>query len=96
MSFVPGYTEQAIRLPDLTDDSDLPSGWKEEERICYWRSPNHWWIYLPEAGIGRLTRHTVVEHEDGTITVTPSIAQGPAGGPWKRHGFLTRGEWKEV
>lgn len=88
-------TELAIRLGDLKSDGDLPVD-LDDSRICYWKSPTQWWIYLPSAGIGRLTAHTVVEHEDGTITVTPSIAQGPPGGPWKRHGFLTRGEWREV
>lgn len=27
----------------------------------------------PEAGQGNLSRHEVIEHEDGTITVSPSI-----------------------
>lgn len=95
MSFQPGYTETALRLPDVATGGDLPTN-LDDSRICYWRTPNEWWIYLPEAGIGRLTAHTVVENDDGMITVTPSIALGPAGGPWKRHGFLTRGEWREV
>jgi hypothetical protein len=39
----------------------------------------------------------VTEHEDGTITVKPSIGLGRAGAPggFARHGFLTRGEWRE-
>ena len=88
-------TEQAIRLPDVAR-GDLPTG-LDEARVCYWLEPDTgtWWIYLPTAGIGRLTKHNVVEHEDGTITVTPSIAQGRPGKPWDRHGFLTRGEWRE-
>lgn len=46
--------------------------------------------------IGRLTNHEVTEHEDGTITVRPSILLGPAAPRKKRHGYLTRGVWKEV
>jgi hypothetical protein len=38
--------EPAIRLPDLPSDSDLPSDF-DMARICYWRSPSEWWIYLP-------------------------------------------------
>jgi hypothetical protein len=34
--------------------------------------------------------HAVIEHEDGTITVSPSIVM-PAGQRW--HGFLVRGIW---
>ena len=85
----------AIRLPDVAR-GDSPTG-LDESRVCYWLESNTgtWWIYLPRAGIGRLTKHTVVEHEDGTITVTPSIAHGYTDEPPERHGFLTRGEWRE-
>lgn len=92
--------EQAIRLADV-ERGDLPVG-LDTSRICYWRDPEQWWIYLPRAGsggggIGNLAAHTVEEHGDGTITVTPSIATWPAGKPRSsgRHGFLTRGEWRE-
>lgn len=46
--------------------------------------------------LGTLRNHTVVEHEDGTITVSPSIlvGQGTTNTPW--HGFLERGIWREV
>lgn len=39
--------------------------------------------------------HKVVEHEDGTITVSPSILirAGRAGQSW--HGYLERGVWRE-
>ena len=43
---------------------------------------------------GCLARHTVVEHEDGTITVSPSILiEQPPLGTW--HGYLERGVWRE-
>jgi hypothetical protein len=88
--------EEAVRLTDLASDSDLPGG-LDDTRVCYWRSPGGWWIYLPSAGVGRLVNHEVTEHEDGTITVKPSIGLGRAGAPggFARHGFLTRGEWRE-
>jgi hypothetical protein len=39
--------------------------------------------------------HTIVEHEDGTITVSPSIlVTGSHGKQW--HGYLERGVWREV
>lgn len=41
-----------------------------------------------------LTNHKVIEHEDGTITVSPSILISDNAGPlW--HGFLERGVWRE-
>lgn len=43
----------------------------------------------------RLDLHQSVVHEDGTITVSPSIlALGHDGVNW--HGFLERGVWREV
>jgi len=52
-----------------------------------------WEICDPLGHAGRLGSHDVTEHEDGTITVSPSILDPEAGG-W--HGFLERGVWREV
>lgn len=57
----------------------------------------HWECCAPDGSSGRLdpTIHTVIEHEDGTITVTPSIdfSKRKPGG-W--HGHLVRGDgWME-
>ena len=54
-----------------------------------------WWeVTTPDGHVGSLdpSIHTVVEHEDGTITVTPSIdmSRRHAGA---YHGFLRKGEW---
>jgi hypothetical protein len=61
-------------------------------------SDNHpagviWYICDPADHVGRLVNHTVTEHEDGTITVSPSILN-PAPGGW--HGYLEHGEWRSV
>ena len=55
----------------------------------------HWELTAPDGRGGRLDPkvHTVVEHEDGTITVTPSIDLSQRV-PGAYHGHLTRGEWK--
>ena len=48
----------------------------------------------PEFHTGSLEGHNVVEHEDGTITVSPSILHTePNVGQW--HGFLEKGVWRE-
>lgn len=57
------------------------------------------WYGLTPNGYGaNLSRHDVVEHEDGTITVggsPPSILVSWCGRPvW--HGFLERGVWREA
>lgn len=89
--------EGGIRLDDVAH-GDLPKG-LDDSRVCYWRCPTRWWIYLPRAGLGDLSRHDVTEHEDRTITVKPSIGMirtaRKHGEGYIRHGFLTRGVWKE-
>lgn len=50
-----------------------------------------WYVRDPAGRVGTLVTHQVTEHDDGTITVTPSILD-PNG--W--HGYLERGVWREV
>lgn len=65
----------------------------------YWRDLNgHWCGVTPNGLLAGLRNHTVTEHEDGTISVTPSILvkqpQGDgAAKTW--HGYLARGVWME-
>lgn len=46
---------------------------------------------------GNLRNHHVVEHDDGTITVSPSIlvAARWAGEELSWHGYIERGVWRE-
>lgn len=84
---------KAIRLPD-TVGRTLPRR-LDDSQICYWKQDEAWWIYLPGAGAGELRDHTVTEHDDGTITVSPSIGfYDQSGTRFKRHGFLRRGIWE--
>lgn len=56
----------------------------------------HWLVRPPGRHAGGIPDHTVVEHEDGTITVSPSILfEGvvPEEG-W--HGYLEKGVWREA
>jgi hypothetical protein len=71
----------------------------DEAEIVYGKTDyGFWWISFPECGVGGLRNHTVTEHEDGTITVSPSIRMTghKDGKPTERHGFLVRGRWHEV
>lgn len=58
------------------------------------------WIACPpggDAGLGNLGNHDVIEHEDGTITVSPSILVYPTHDhPKGWHGYLEHGVWREV
>lgn len=60
----------------------------------------YWNCKTPNGHYGNLMNHTVVEHEDGTITVTPSILVSKCRKDgWKGkelwHGHLERGVWRE-
>lgn len=53
-----------------------------------------WFCTTPNGMLGNLASHQVQEHEDGTITVSPSIlVSGAQTESW--HGFLQRGIWRE-
>lgn len=52
-------------------------------------------INTPNGHIGDVSRHEVTEHEDGTITVSPSILVSDASGELY-HGFLERGVWRQA
>lgn len=81
----------ANRLPDVGDLGQLPDGF-DMGGICYWKNEGAWYLYLPGGGVGNLTNHDVTEHDDGTITVSPSILVEAGRG--RRHGFLRRGRWE--
>lgn len=54
-----------------------------------------WMARTPNGHMGNLANHDVVEHEDGSITVSPSILVSDSKGElW--HGFLERGVWREA
>jgi hypothetical protein len=86
---------------------DVPDAYEPHERMepGGYRRVNYgsgfgwqWEIVDPTGTIGRLQDHTIEEHEDGTITVAPSIARDPSSGlmhgeGW--HGWLERGVWRE-
>ena len=61
----------------------------------YGRHPQDgsWHACTPNGHLGNLSAHEVVEHEDGTITVSPSIlVSDDRGELW--HGYLERGAWR--
>lgn len=55
-----------------------------------------WFGCTPNDEGCNLGSHQVTEHEDGTITVSPSIgvSDGRVGAPFLWHGFLERGIWR--
>lgn len=83
------------RVPDGTEPHEYEPG-------DYGRWQNVWFIRCPGEGdpvlTGNLSNHDVAEHEDGTITVSPSILTTArwAGVDHTWHGYLERGVWREV
>lgn len=66
-----------------------------------------WMTCVPSGILGCIKTHTVIEHEDKTITVSPSIlTHGHSHSPGEKcldpeschpnwHGFLEKGIWRE-
>jgi hypothetical protein len=55
-----------------------------------------WMARTPNGHLSNLAAHDVTEHEDGTISVSPSIlVSNPQEGELY-HGFLERGVWREA
>ena len=77
---------------------DMPDGWLPVNPGEYGKDKDGlWWAKVPKPGFptANLGNHEITEHEDGTITVSPSILiEGSHGKTW--HGFLERGVWREV
>lgn len=58
-------------------------------------SEGAWQGMTPNGHAGNLGDHEVTEHDDGTITVSPSILVSDGTGDlW--HGYLERGVWRQV
>ena len=57
-----------------------------------------WWLMTPNGRSGSLDPklHTVTVHEDGTISVHPSIRIPESGALPAFHGWLVEGEWRRA
>lgn len=73
-----------------SDGSPLPADFPD-----HWRGP-YWLVCSPNGHVGSLAAHTVVEHEDGTITASPSILIHDGKGTTFWHGYLERGVFRAV
>lgn len=59
----------------------------------YGRHGDIWYAAVPNGLLANLANHKVVEHQDGTITVSPSILVSNHESSW--HGYLEKGVWRE-
>lgn len=62
----------------------------------YGGTTSMWCCRAPNGMGGNLNGHTITEHEDGTITVEPSILVTRGQTEERYHGFLRRGVWETL
>lgn len=89
---------QGRRLPDnLEEDVTKPFRWDDIQSGDYWfvthMDHRDLWFRDPNGNVGRCCKHTLTEHEDGTVTVEPSILDRDVDGTELFHGWLRRGIW---
>jgi hypothetical protein len=60
----------------------------------YWLHGTTWYAITPNGMLASLANHTVEVHDDGTISVSPSIRCRSPLREW--HGFLERGTWRDA
>jgi len=73
--------------------------WLQEGDYGFNPNAGCWQARPPGCHAGSIPKHKVVEHEDGSITVSPSILLtdfDENGNEKKWHGYLERGDWREV
>jgi hypothetical protein len=64
---------------------------RADDGTWWFSHPGGWWWYTLDK------RWTINEHDDGTVTVNPSIWVGPGlGPPSEWHGWCRRSVWTSV
>lgn len=62
----------------------------------YFKLGYEWHAMTPNGHMANLAAHSIEEHDDGTITVSPSIlVSRPPFQPCLWHGYLEHGVWRE-
>ncbi len=85
-----------FRRDNPNDDLPVPGQYGRGSDGAWFGCPPH---RLDSDGlplVANLSKHQVVEHDDGTITVSPSILITKPHKDERWHGFLERGVWSEV
>lgn len=92
-------TTQGRRLPDATNLKGALFQPGDYQKVTFNDNFDQRveWFCLPVRGmLGALGSHEVTEHEDGTITVSPSILIESNDPKQAWHGYLEHGVWREV
>jgi hypothetical protein len=86
---------QGKRIADGTEPHLLQVGEYCKYKYHFESGDMCFYVMAPNGSLGCLVNHTVIEHEDGTITVQPSILISK-GRPGEWHGYLEKGVWREI
>ncbi len=86
-------TGRRIESPFAADGA-LIGAWPEPGDYYFYPDVG-WCAVSPDGRNVGLARHEVTEHEDGTITASPSILVSGGERPGSWHGYLERGVWRE-
>ena len=69
-----------------------------KDKVCFWKHPEHgWYFYMPVCGVCSIAKHSITEHDDGTITASPSILVTTKNfeEEFQVHGYLEKGKWRD-
>lgn len=88
--------ENGFPLPDEITDLEFGDYWKYPKSVS--REPTNltgtvWGVYIPGGPVSLLTKHTVREHEDGTISVEPGDGCSNSIPGRSFHGWIRHGVW---
>ena len=78
---------QGYRIPD-------PDGYVFLKEGEYGKFGDIWYGRPPGLYMGNFSEHKVTVHDDGTITVSPSILIDEGDKQW--HGYLEKGVWRDA
>lgn len=86
---------QGTRLHKIDGEQDFV--YRIFKTVGAYGTPNgkDWFCTTPNGMLGNLSGHQVTEHEDGTITVSPSILTQSQHEDKTWHGYLEKGVWRE-
>ena len=80
--------------PDIPREAMMPGDYRR--RLEEGFVTDHWDVCLPNGIHTAISDkvHSVTEHPDGTITVSPSILLEAGDPKWTWHGYLEHGVWR--
>jgi hypothetical protein len=99
MPEVAGRRREDLPLGEIPDDFQPGDYWKHPDATSDHTTNltgTVWGVAIPGGPVGTLTKHTVREHEDGTISVRPGDGSSNSIPGHRFHGYIERGVWRDA